>query len=254
MTDSTSTPATARAQRQQAREGQRLVVRLKLLEDSGLLLVRAASLSEAQGGILALACGFTGVEHAALLAVEAGQLVVQAMRGPLVPPGSRLPIHGAYAAVLQRPLQPLLREQIASPLLAGRGAKAASEWLLPLALAGEPLGALALLSLMQPAPPPDATDLQTLTVLGTSLAATLASLARGGAAVTAAPAELQRLTPRERQVLSLLPRGLTNAELGEALGIAAGTAKAHVERILFKLGLSDRTSAAVRATEWGLKA
>jgi len=50
-----------------------------------------------------------------------------------------------------------------------------------------------------------------------------------------------------------MPRGLSNAEIAEQLGIATGTAKIHIERILRKLGVRDRTQAAVRATEWGLR-
>jgi DNA-binding NarL/FixJ family response regulator len=53
-------------------------------------------------------------------------------------------------------------------------------------------------------------------------------------------------------VLALLPRGLTNAGLGAELGISTGTAKVHVERILQKLQLSDRTQAAVYAVQAGM--
>jgi DNA-binding NarL/FixJ family response regulator len=53
-------------------------------------------------------------------------------------------------------------------------------------------------------------------------------------------------------VFTLLPRGYTNSELATQLGIATGTVKVHVERILEKLALKDRTQAAVRATEWGI--
>jgi DNA-binding NarL/FixJ family response regulator len=68
-----------------------------------------------------------------------------------------------------------------------------------------------------------------------------------------AAALLAQLTPREQQVFALLPRGCTNAEIAAELGIATGTAKIHVERILHKLGVSDRTQAAVRASECGLR-
>jgi DNA-binding NarL/FixJ family response regulator len=72
--------------------------------------------------------------------------------------------------------------------------------------------------------------------------------------VSRADPRLARLTPRERQVLALLPRGLSNAALGAELGIATGTVKVHVERILQKLGLGDRTRAAVYAVQHGLVA
>lgn len=65
-------------------------------------------------------------------------------------------------------------------------------------------------------------------------------------------ARLAALTRRERQVLALLPRGLSNAALGEALGVSTATAKTHVERILRKLECHDRVQAAVLATRAGL--
>ena len=60
------------------------------------------------------------------------------------------------------------------------------------------------------------------------------------------------LTPRETRVLNLLAHGHTNPQIAAYLGIATGTAKIHVERILAKLGVSDRTQAAVRAIHLGL--
>lgn len=63
---------------------------------------------------------------------------------------------------------------------------------------------------------------------------------------------LAQITPREREVLALLPKGYTNSEIAETLGIAAGTVKVHIEHILSKLSLKDRTQAAVKASELGL--
>lgn len=62
------------------------------------------------------------------------------------------------------------------------------------------------------------------------------------------------LTPRERQVLGLVAGGFTNREIGEKLGITTGTAKAHVERVISKLGVTDRTQAAVQGIALGLVA
>jgi DNA-binding NarL/FixJ family response regulator len=59
------------------------------------------------------------------------------------------------------------------------------------------------------------------------------------------------LSPREREVLHLLARGRTNREIGEALAVTSHTVKIHVEHILAKLGVSDRTQAAVRSIELG---
>ncbi|MBN3862529.1 response regulator transcription factor [Pseudomonas frederiksbergensis] len=60
------------------------------------------------------------------------------------------------------------------------------------------------------------------------------------------------LTPRERQVLGLVASGMSNRAIGENLGITTGTAKAHVERVIGKLGAADRTQAAVRGIALGL--
>jgi DNA-binding NarL/FixJ family response regulator len=66
----------------------------------------------------------------------------------------------------------------------------------------------------------------------------------------AAPPEA--LTPRELEVLGLLAQGKSNPQIAQELVISRATAKTHVERIIGKLGVSDRTQAALRAIERGL--
>jgi two-component system, NarL family, response regulator len=60
------------------------------------------------------------------------------------------------------------------------------------------------------------------------------------------------LTPREVEVLGLVARGLGNREVGDMLGTAAGTVKAHVQSILGKLGAKDRTHAVAIAIRRGI--
>ncbi len=75
------------------------------------------------------------------------------------------------------------------------------------------------------------------------------------AAMRAAPlpgreADLSRmLTGRERDVVTLVAEGLTNKEIGRQLEISPATVKVHVERIIGKLGVADRTQAAVLITQ-----
>ena len=58
-------------------------------------------------------------------------------------------------------------------------------------------------------------------------------------------AAMERLTEREREVLDLIAEGMTNKAIARTLQISPSTVKAHVERVISKLGVADRTQAAV---------
>ena len=87
-------------------------------------------------------------------------------------------------------------------------------------------------------------------ILDPAAAARLVEAVAQGA--TPAPAKPDRLTQREHEVLELLAKGRSNKRIAFELGIAEKTVKAHVGRLLAKLGVADRTEAAVKAVREGL--
>lgn len=80
----------------------------------------------------------------------------------------------------------------------------------------------------------------------------LATYRRVGTASGGPAAKIKELTPREVEVLALIGRGTTNAEIAEQLFISEVTVKSHITHILTKLGLRDRAAAIVFAFDQGL--
>ena len=80
----------------------------------------------------------------------------------------------------------------------------------------------------------------------------IAEFARRAEPATRSPEVLARLTPREVEVLTLLGRGLSNAEIATKLIVGQATVKTHVGNVLMKLAVRDRAQAVVLAYESGL--
>ena len=241
------TPVNAGEWRHALRQELGAAARLRCLVDAATAL--QSNLIQAREGLLAAALSLWDVRDGALLGLRGERWQVLASQGRALPPGASLP--GAWAGA-------------PSDVVAARAGRGIDWWLGPrveahaleaaVAVAGQSIGVL---SLAVPAGRPDSQeDLDVLTVLA-AMAATLVAeppMAQKRTTRRAETARLASLTRRERQVLALLPRGLTNAAVAQELGMASGTAKIHVERILHKLGLADRTQAAVYAARHGVGA
>ena len=77
-------------------------------------------------------------------------------------------------------------------------------------------------------------------------------MARQPTPALADQAKLAELTPREREVLELIARGLSNREIASALVVEESTIRTHVKRILMKLGLRDRVQIVIFVYETGI--
>ncbi|MES0873641.1 helix-turn-helix transcriptional regulator [Sinimarinibacterium thermocellulolyticum] len=250
-----SAATSARVLRERFRNAEGDAGRLRLLEATALAFAEESSLKSALAAALAQGLRFLTADCGLVLGQDGGALTVLAAHGEVLPVGARIPVGGVLAAVLRPSAQPSLREHIESRLRVGRSPEVAFELLLPLRQGGRAHGVLALMSERRRLAP-TAEDLRALQALAALIATAIQHPAgpRPRLGKREASATLAQLSPREQQVLALLPRGLSNAEIAQQLGIATGTAKIHVERILHKLGVSDRTQAAVRATVWGFRA
>lgn len=227
--------------------------RLRMLQGASQALADESCAKTALSGALNHALRFLAADSGLVMQGEGGALSVMAAQGNVLPVGARILVGGALATVLKPPFRIVLREHIESRLRLGREPEVAIELLLPLRLGGAVHGILAIMSVNTSISLSD-DDMQVLQTLATLMAGVVqrpAASPRSRANRREGAAARALLTAREQQVFALLPRGLSNAEIGEQLGMATGTAKIHVERILHKLGVSDRTQAAVRAIEWG---
>ena len=194
-------------------------------------------------------CALLATEHGLIATENMGKLTVICNRGKALPVGTRVPMMGVLANVLKNPVTFSLQQNVGNHLWTHNEVGYSQNYIIPIAVQQRSVGILAL-SGKQHIPNQD--DLQTLHAIAGLLG--LAMLQQQPSEQTMLDRSiLDNLTPREREIFALLPTGLSNIALANKLGIAPGTAKIHVERILSKLNVKDRTQAAVKAVELGYK-
>lgn len=193
-------------------------------------------------------CTILSAQHALLAIENSGKLIVFAQIGQTLPMGTRIPMMGTLAMMLKSPVKFTLYENRNTQLWT-HSDSSHQECLIPLAIKHHGKGILGFSGKKLMLTPDEIETLQAIAGLIALAISQHQNLTRNNIDQSV----LELLTPREREILALLPSGLSNIELGEKLGIASGTAKIHVERVINKLGVKDRTQAAVKAVELGYK-
>lgn len=243
MTPSLPTLADWRAGLRQDATASRL---LRGLGDAARVAMAARDAEELASGVLAIAARLADGRDGAVLARGGAGVRVLAAQGAARPVGATVPGAGAWPAFRDPVVALAASHDTPGDWCLDRSAGHGVNWRGVFAAPG---GRRGLLVLRLAAPPDEDLELA-LSALAAQLAPLLAgpSPRRGP---RRGDSRHETLTPRERQVLALLPRGLSNAELGRALGVAPATIKTYVEGILRKLQCRDRTQAAVMAVERG---
>jgi DNA-binding CsgD family transcriptional regulator len=247
-TDSFSLASSARSLRANIKQSQANDAYLRVYLQLGQQLFNDGWQSHTALSLLQALCGLLSAEHAVLAIEQSGKLLVQCQIGLSMPVGSRIPMMGSLATVLKNPVQFALHENKKTSLWT-HGDTDQHDCIVPIALGHHGQGLMAFSGKKLLLNPSEIDALQTCAgMLGLAMAQH-----QGPVRSEADLSVLATLTPREREILAMLPAGLSNNELAAKLGIASGTAKIHVERVLNKLGVKDRTKAAVKAIELGYK-
>ena len=244
----TDQPKSARALRENLKHVQANDAHLRLYFNFGQQLFEHGWGNTTSASLLNSISALISAQHAMLAIENAGKLVVYNQLGQTLPVGARIPMMGVLAMMLKNPTQFALYENKGSPLWTHNDLNH-HECLIPIAVAKLGKGVIAFSGKKLTLGLAEVETLQALAgLIGLAISQHL-----GPARSEGDQAIIETLTPREREIFALLPSGLTNNELGAKLSIAPGTAKIHVERILNKLGVKDRTQAAVKAVELGYK-
>lgn len=248
MTEIEKSGLSARELRQSVKRDHEENAKLRLFFLIGKMLYDKGWSSIVAQKILSSFCEQMGATHGLIALQDNNALVVEANLGQTYPVGARVPIMGTLAKLLKAPCDFQINHDLV-PLWSYPKTDNLTPTIVPIAYAQQPLGILAFSGNLSTL---SVDDRQTVH----SLAGMLGMALMRSSKLNTSPEDLQlleRLTPREREVFALLPYGHSNAELGKLLEIAPGTVKIHVERVLYKLGLKDRTQAAVKAVELGFK-
>ncbi|MES2500939.1 MAG: response regulator transcription factor [Pseudomonadota bacterium] len=241
-------PISARALRESLKQTQANDTHLRLYLNLGQQLFEHGWSIGVSSSLLHSLCSLLSGQHALLAIENSGKLVVFDQLGQTLPVGARVPMMGVLAMMLKNPVQFSLYENKGTQLWT-HGDISHHECLIPVALGKHGKGIIGLSGKKLMLESAEIESLQAFAgLIGLAI-----SQHQGPVRTVGDQTILETLTPREREILALLPSGLSNNELGAKLGIAPGTAKIHVERILNKLGVKDRTQAAVKAVELGYK-
>lgn len=241
-------PISARALRESLKQTQANDTHLRLYLNLGQQLLEHGWGLGASSSLLHSLCALLSAQHALLAIENSGKLVVFNQLGQTLPVGARIPMMGILAMMLKNPVRFALYENKNTQLWT-HGDVNHHECLIPIVLAQHGKGIIGVSGKKLTLGPAETETLQALAgFIGLAISQHQGPMRSEGDQTI-----LATLTPREREIFALLPSGLSNNELGAKLGIAPGTAKIHVERVLNKLGVKDRTQAAVKAVELGYK-
>ncbi len=241
-------PTSARALRESLKQTQANDSHLRLYLSLGQHFFEHGWGVGASSTLLQSLCTLLSAQHALLAIENSGKLIVFNQVGQTLPIGTRIPMMGILALMLKNPVRFALYENKNAQLWT-HGDSSHHDCLIPIALGQHGKGVIAVSGKKLTLAPAEIETLQALAgLIGLAI-----SQHQGPARSEVDQSILEALTPREREIFALLPSGLSNNELGAKLGIAPGTAKIHVERVLNKLGVKDRTQAAVKAVELGYK-
>nr|WP_294840294.1 response regulator transcription factor [uncultured Methylotenera sp.] len=240
----------AREFRLNNRESQAKEAQVRLFNSLGTALFENGWNNDSPQYFLDLMTGYIAAEHGIIATESAGTLNIVATKGQTLPQGTRVPMLGIFATLLKHPVKFKAHQYQGSIFWTYTLSDTDQEYLIPIAIGQQSVGLIALSGQNLQLSPHELITLHSVSgMLGVALKqSSIANIEDKDLTV------IELLTPREREVFALLPSGLSNRELATKLGISAGTVKIHVERVLSKLNVRDRTQAAVKAYELGYRA